>query len=220
MNKCRVIEKETWPRKELFDFYQKFDAPCFNISVSIAAQPLYDYAKRRNESFFLLALYAILRAANAVPQIRQRVMDGNIVEFEKIAVMTPIMTEQELFRQIWCEYEPTYAEFVKDAAAKVEAARQNTPSPTTGHGEDFLCASCLPWLHFTSITQAEHHFHQQVPILAWGKMKDGLVPFSCKFSHSFMDGLHASRFFENIETSFTHPDTLYNPASFLESLYF
>lgn len=210
MNTCRIIEKQGWPRTGLFDFYQQFDDPCFNISASLAGQALYDAARQRGESFFLLALYAVLRAANAVPQIRQRVIEGRIIEFERIAVMTPIMTEQELFRQIWCEYAPTFAEFAADAAPKVAGAKRNAPSPMADHGEDFLCASCLPWLHFTSVTQAEFRYGQAIPILAWGRLHNGLIPISVKFNHSFVDGLHASRFFAHIENSFTRPDTLWD----------
>lgn len=211
MNSYRVIDKTSWPRKGLFDFYQGFANPCFNVSVALEGRELEACAKDRGESFFLLALYAILRAANAVPQARQRVLGGNVVEFERIAVMTPIMTREEMFRQIWCEYAPTYAEFLLEAAPKVEAAKRGTPAPMLEHGDDYLCASCLPWLHFTSITQADLAFGQAVPILAWGKIKNGLIPISCKFSHSFMDGLHVSRFFSHIEESFANPGRLWFP---------
>lgn len=209
MNAYRTIDRETWPRRELFDFYRTFDNPCFNISVPLEARALYTCAQDRKESLFLLALYAILRAANGVPQVRQRLVDGMPVEFESIAVMTPIMTEQELFRQIWCEYAPTFPAFAADAAPRAEAARHDTPSPMGEHGEDFLCASCLPWVHFSAVSQAEYRFGQSVPILSWGKVHNGIIPVSCKFNHAFVDGLHAGRFFTGLEESFANPDTLW-----------
>lgn len=209
MNSYRIIDKESWARKEHFDFYQKFANPCFNVSVPVEAHELHACARDRNESFFLLALYAILRAANAVPQIRQRIIDDNIVEFERIAVMTPIMTEQEMFRQIWCEYVSSFPDFANQTAPKAEAAKHGSPSPMENHGDDYLCASCLPWLHFSAVSQADYHFGQAVPILSWGRMKNGIIPFSCKFHHAFVDGLHVSRFFESIEQSFANPDTLW-----------
>lgn len=209
MNAYRIINQESWPRRELFDFYQKFDNPCFNVSVQIEAHELHACARDRTESFFLLALYAILRAANAVPQLKQRVIGDNIVEFEQIAVMTPIMTEQEMFRQIWCEYAPDFSVFANESAPKVKSAKREAPSPMEEHGEDFLCASCLPWLHFSAVSQAECHFGQAVPILAWGMMKNGAIPISCKFNHAFADGLHVSRFFAEIEKSFANPDSLW-----------
>lgn len=208
MNDYRIINKETWPRKEMFDSYIKFDDPCFNVSVALEGENIYRRSRERNESFFLLVLYAILRASNSVSQVRQRLVGEQIIEFEKIAAMTPVMTEQEMFTQIWCEYVPSFAEFAESSALKIEYARKNIPVPLAEHGDDFICASCVPWLHFTSITQAEYKFGQSVPILAWGKMKNGLIPISCKFNHAFMDGLHASRFFNLIEEMFASPEAL------------
>jgi chloramphenicol O-acetyltransferase type A len=211
MNPYKVIDKNSWPRQNLFEFYQKFASSVFNVTVSVDAYNLYSHAKKQKESFFLMALYAILRAANEVPQMRQRVVDGEVVEFEKIAVMTPILTKHEMFCQIWCEYEATFSLFKANAAPEVEKAKSNMPSPMEDHGEDFFCASCVPWLHFTSTTPADYSFNQMVPVLTWGKMgKDNSVPISCNFNHCLLDGLHVSRFFNKIEQSFANPDSLYH----------
>jgi len=208
MNRCRQIDLENWPRRNLFEFYRKFDAPCFNVTVKVKADPLRAYAKAKGESFFLLCLYAILRAANEVPQIRQRAVDGRPVEFEKIAAMTPVMTPSEMFHQVWCEYEPDFGTFKERVRPDIERAKKSLPAPMEDHGEDMICASCSPWIHFESLTQAEYGFQQTIPVLAWGKLQDGTIPVAVKFSHCFVDGLHCSRFFEQIEHGFTEPETL------------
>ena len=210
MNGCRIIDKKTWARKELFKFYQKFDKPVFDVTVSVNAEKLYRHAKEHNESFFLISLYAVLRAANEVPQMRQRIVDDQVVEFEKIAVMTPVMTKHEMFCQIWCEYESDFELFKAAAVPEVEKAKNSMPSPMEDHGQDFFCANCVPWLHFTSMTHADYSFNQTVPVLAWGKMgEDNTIPITCKFNHCFMDGLHVSRFFNKIMESFADPASLY-----------
>ncbi len=208
MNAYRIIDLESWPRRKLFEFYRAFDAPCFNLTVKVEAEPLLAFAKAHGESFFLLSLYAILRAANHVPEFRRRVLGEEVIEFDRIAVMTPIMTEAESFRQVWCEYAPDYLAFKAEAAPLIEAAKTGVPSPLVEHGEDFLCASCVPWLHFESIVQAEYHFDQTIPILAWGKLKDGTIPVGLKLNHCFVDGLHTACFFAKLEEGFTHPETL------------
>lgn len=208
MNSYKIIDIERGPRRELFEFYRKFASPAFNITVSVNAENIYCFAKDHGESFFLISLYAILRAANIVPQVRQRIIDNTPVEFEKIAAMTPIMTEKELFRQVWCEYMESFEEFKADTVPKIQCAKTGTPAPMEKHGEDCICASCLPWLHFDSITQADYAFDQEIPILAWGKMEDGKIPISVKFNHCFMDGLHVSRFFEAIKQGFSEPESL------------
>ena len=72
----RIIDTASWPRRDHFTFYRQFANPSFNLCVPIAAQRLYECAKDRRVSFFQLALYALLRAANGGPQLRQRAPDG------------------------------------------------------------------------------------------------------------------------------------------------
>ncbi|MDD3587901.1 MAG: CatA-like O-acetyltransferase [Thermoguttaceae bacterium] len=209
MNEYKVIDLQTWPRRESFEFYRTFVNPSYCINVLYDIQPLYALAKSKNDSFFLLTLYALLRAANEVEQLRQRYVDGQVIEFNRLAVMTPILTKNEQFRQIWCEYESDFYRFKAAAAPMIAAAKQGTSGPLLHHGDDYICASCVPWLHFAGATQADLTFEQTVPILAWAKMQDGKVPICCRFNHYFVDGLHFSRFFNKIEASFQNPESLY-----------
>jgi chloramphenicol O-acetyltransferase len=107
----RVIDKQNWPRKDHFDFYRGFANPSFNLCVPVEAQRLYECAKDRGVSFFQLALYALVRAANDVPQLKQRLLDDDIIEYDQLAVMTPVMTAQEGFRQVWCDNAADFAAF-------------------------------------------------------------------------------------------------------------
>ncbi|MBE6368075.1 MAG: CatA-like O-acetyltransferase [Lentisphaerae bacterium] len=209
MSDYKIIELASWPRKELFEDYQKYAAACYNVSVKISAGRLYDYAKDNDESFFLLSLYAILRAANQVEQLRRRVVDNVPLEFDRIAALTPVLGPDELFYQVWCDYCDTFAEFKATASPKIAAAKLGKALPLGEFSEDFICASCLPWLHFESIAHAEMNFDQTIPILSWGKLENNLIPISIKVNHSLVDGLHISRFFNNIQRSFDHPSVLF-----------
>ena len=92
MANYHVIDKQTWPRKDHFDFYRGFANPSFNLCVPVEAQRLYECAKDRGVSFFQLALFALVRAANEVPQLKQRLLGDDIIEYDQLAVMTPVMT--------------------------------------------------------------------------------------------------------------------------------
>jgi chloramphenicol O-acetyltransferase type A len=190
----RVIDKQNWPRKDHFDFYRGFANPSFNLCVPVEAQRLYECAKDRGVSFFQLALYALVRAANGVPQLKQRLLGDDIIEYDQLAVMTPVMTAQEGFRQVWCDNAADFAAFSHAATPNIEAAKHTAPAPLIVNGENFFCASCLPWLHFSAITHAEYYVGAAVPALTWGKLKNGIIPVAGKFNHAFVDGLHASRF--------------------------
>ncbi len=69
---------------------------------------------------FQLALYALLRAASRVPQLRQRVRNDEVIEYDSLAVMTPVMTVGEGFRQVWCDNAPSST----FSAAYAEVSRQ------------------------------------------------------------------------------------------------
>ncbi|WP_121552618.1 CatA-like O-acetyltransferase, family 1 [Gibbsiella quercinecans] len=213
MSTYKVIDRENWSRSKHHEFYSKFSNPCFNLCVQVEAQRLYECAKDKNESFFQLSLYGILRAANLTPQLKQRTLGDDIIEYSEINVMTPIMTVHESFRQIWCENTSTFSDFTADVTRKIEMVKTTKPSPMIVQEENFFCASCLPWLHFSSITHAEFHLGAAVPTLTWGKLKSGMIPVACKFNHAFVDGLHASRFFAHIEEIFTNPDSLWCPST-------
>ncbi len=133
-----VIDKESWHRRDHFEFYRTFANPSFNLCVPVEAQRLYECAKDRQVSFFQLALYALLRAANAVPQLKQRMQGDDIIEYDDIAVMTPVMTAREGFRQVWCDNAADFAAFSRAATPNIEAAKTTDPAPLIVEGEHFL----------------------------------------------------------------------------------
>ena len=210
MANYRIIDKQRWPRKDHFEFYRGFATPSFNLCVPLAAQRLYECAKDRGVSFFQLALYGLVRAANDVPQLKQRLLDDEIIEYDQLAVMTPVMTAQEGFRQVWCDNAADFAAFSAAATPKIDAAKRTAPAPLIVNGENFFCASCLPWLHFSAMTHAEYYVGAAVPALTWGKLKNGIIPVAGRFNHAFVDGLHASRFFARVEEGFAEPDILWH----------
>lgn len=106
-----------------------------------------------------------------MPQLRQRVRDGEVIEYDSLAVMTPVMTVEEGFRQVWCDNAAEFTAFSAAATPKIVAARETSPAPLIVDGEHFICASCLPWLHFTSMTHAEYAVGAAVPALTWGNCR-------------------------------------------------
>lgn len=47
MNAYRVIDQNTWSRRNPFEFYGKFASSVFNVTVSVNAENLYTYCKKR-----------------------------------------------------------------------------------------------------------------------------------------------------------------------------
>ena len=157
MNSYTSIDLATWKRRGTFEYYRTFQNQLFNITLEFPAAELYRYAKRNRLSFFLLTLHAILRAVNSVPQFRQRIVDGGqVIEFEHVAALTPIMTPEEEIVMALTEYAPSFAEFREQAEAAVAAAKRGEFDPSVRQRNDFICASCVPGYGFRSLTQGAH----------------------------------------------------------------
>lgn len=113
------------PRKDHFDFYRGFANPSFNLCVPVEAQRLYECAKDRGVSFFQLALFALVRAANEVPQLKQRLLGDDIIEYDQLAVMTPVMTARKVSARSGARMPPILPPSARPP--RHISRRQNTP---------------------------------------------------------------------------------------------
>ena len=143
-----------------------------------------------------------------MPQLRQRVRDGEVIEYDSPAVMTPVMTVEEGFRRM-VRQRCRVHRLQRAATPKIVAARETSPAPLIVDGEHFICASCLPWLHFTSMTHAEYAVGAAVPALT-GETAERRDPGGRAFNHAFVDGLHASRFLPSSK-GFRDPERFWQP---------
>lgn len=210
MNSYTPIDLATWKRRKTFEYYRTFQNQLFNITLEFPAGELYRYAKRNRLSFFLLTLHAILRAIDSVPQFRQRIVAGEqVIEFRHVAALTPIMTPEEEFVMALTEYAPSFAEFREQAEAAVAAAKRGESDPSVRQRNDFICASCVPWYGFQSLTQAALTLDQSIVILAWGKLDaSGNIPLALQLNHALVDGLHVGRFHRALTALLTAPASL------------
>ena len=212
-NDYRVIDPVGWPRREKFDYYRTFEQPQVNLTVELDAGTLHRTAKAADRSFFLLTLYAVLRAVNAVPQLRQRLLpDGRLVEFRRLAVLTTIMGANGEFTMAPAEYADTLGDFLAGAVPAVAAARRGCFDTSIRGRNDYCCASCLPWIHFQSVTPAALRRDQTMPILTWGRFDAAFrLPVALQANHALADGIHFSRFFRTLENFFREPERLETP---------
>ncbi len=210
MNTFTEIDLEHWHRREQFRYYRTFENQLFNITLEFHAKKLYRFAKERGESFFLRTLHAILRAVDATPQMRMRVLDdGRLVEFEHLAALSPILRPDREFTMALCEYADRFRDFIPGAAKAVAAAKEGQFDPAIRQRNDYLCASCLPSVHFLALSQAALRLDQTIVILAWGGMdRRGRIPLSLQLNHSLVDGAHVAAFAEALEELLDRPESL------------
>ncbi len=212
MNCFRTIDFTTWKRKPMYDFFSRSSSPNYCISTKFEAGEFFPFFRKRGDSVFIATLYAFLKAANDIPEMRQRQMGDKVVEYASVAAMTPVScAEPDLFRQIWCEFYPDFDEFRKHAVEKINEAKMLPPKPVaeeayTNFG--YICVNCAPWYHFDGAEIPDYTLSKDIPIAGWGKLKNNLLPTSTRFNHCFMDGVHVGRFFKSLQKYLSHPESL------------
>ena len=100
----KKIEIASWPRRSHYEYFRTFDCPMFSITSPVRVDALYRYAKREGVSFFILCLFVLLKALNRVPQLRQRVEEGDVWEYESVDALGPELAADGEFTQILVEY--------------------------------------------------------------------------------------------------------------------
>ena len=206
----RHIDLATWARREHFEFYNTFDYPHFNMCANVDLTAFYPVLQQRSISFTVATVYVLARAANAIPEFRYRIREGEVVEHEVVHPATTILGDNEIFGFCFFDYAETFTAFAAGAAKQIADAKAE-PTLTGGQGrDDWLYMTAIPWVSFTSFMHPLHLSPvDSVPRFAWGKcFREGesiKMPLNAQGHHAVMDGLHMGRFYEKVQDYLDHP---------------
>ena len=79
----RYIDMDTYNRKQHFSYFNKLAYPYVGVTVQLDISKFLGCIKAEGLPFFLTFCYCVSKAANAVPEFRQRIMDGRIIEYDR-----------------------------------------------------------------------------------------------------------------------------------------
>ena len=185
------------------------------MTVKVKIGKIYDLAKDKNVSFFNLTSACILSAVNEIPEFKKRIINKKVVEFECVTAITPILQNDKSIREIellpldyfksfkeWNDYIQYKKSNIEKEGFNLEASKRDE--------EPIVNFSCIPWLHFESMTNVTYSPHQIYPVITWGKLVDGTIPISLTVSHIFFFGYHFKLFYEGVEKYFNNPELINN----------
>ena len=199
----RIIDPNTWPRRDIFDFFSKISNPFYSVTFNVDVTEAYAYAKRSGLSFYYALVYLVTRAINSVEAFRYALVDGELVLLdERSPSFTDLKKGSESFHIVTMPCKGDIAEFCFDA--KRRSAEQTTFLSTDKEGVGLIYFSCLPWVELTALTN-ERDFDPDdaIPRVSWGKFheRDGrkILGMSLELNHRFTDGVHIGKFAEVLE---------------------
>lgn len=202
MASYRVIPLETYPRKAHFIYFQSMSNPYMGLTVSVDITNFIHTVQEEKTPFFLSFLYCVSRAANRVPQLRQRVCKGKIIEYDHCPTSHTVGLPDETYCYCFLESQLSFPEFLPYALQEQEKAKL---AISLEDGEEnaslpLLFISSLPWVSYDALLQPTPIPADTNPRITWGRWrregKKYLLPVTVLCNHALVDGLHLARFYE------------------------
>lgn len=191
-----------YTRKQQFDYFNSMPYPYVGLTVNVDITDFLQQTKQKQHPFFLSFLYAVTRAANAIPEFRQRIVDGEIIEYEKCIPSYTVAMEDHSYCYCSVDCDMPFEEFLPYARKEQETAKQQA---SLDDGEDALSLyfiSTVTNLSYTAIVQPVPQPADSNPRITWGRYftQEGrtLIPVSLLCNHALMDAYQMGQFYENL----------------------
>ena len=208
----KKIDMATYPRRSHYEFFKAMAYPYMAMTANVDVTELVAAAKSLGGSPFLACLWAAANAANSVPELRQRIVGEDIVEFDHCDTAHTVALPDNTFVNCRTDCRMSFAEFLEDGKRAQEEAKTRHGFVQPGEDETTLIfASCVPWVAFTQVIQPTPIPADSNPRIVFGKFfTEGdriKMPLAIQCNHALVDGRHVGEFYQAFE-SFSKIGTL------------
>lgn len=201
------IDLTTWERAETFRFFRTFAQPHFSITARLDVTALMTSRARDGTNLFRACLWALGAGLNAAPELRTRFRGDTVTLHDRIDVSPVVSMPDGSFRFAYIPWDADWRAFDAEAADRIAEVRAGTglnPDESADDGVGYL--SAVPWVDFTSLTNAMPGPDDPIPRVAWGKIvpEDDrhAMAAAIELHHAIADGRHAGMFFEAAQAAF------------------
>ena len=211
----KYIDMTKYPRLDHFRHFLTMQQPCVSITVQVDITDWLSRLKASGCPFFLSFQYAVVRAANRIPEFRQRIVDDKIVEYDYCNPSYIVSLPDDTYRYCNVNVNQPFAQYLEESRVKQDAALHSEHlEEEEGDVLGLLFISCVPWFNYTEAMMPYPGGSFSNPSFCWGGYKtekylaleDGRVtekvktsiPVTLFFNHALIDGIHAGRFFDNL----------------------
>ena len=198
----KKVDMEQDPRNGQFASFRAMENPWAGVTVPVDITAFHKALNGR--PFFLSFLYAVVRAANDVPELRRRLKDGQVIQYDRCQPSYTAMRSNGVY--VYCLVDSgtlPYEDFVQEGKRKQQAALEKDELKETGDPLNHFFVSCLPWLPYTQIQHPSVSRDDSNPRFSWGKFtkENGRVtlPVSLFINHALADGWHVTQFYRNLD---------------------
>lgn len=209
------IDMSKYPRIDHFNHFLAMDHPCASVTVQVDITDWLPRLKASGCPFFLSFQYAAVRAANRIPEFRQRIVPEGIVEYDYSNPSYTVALPDGTYRYCLVNVNQPFEQYLEEGRIKQAAAQEAERLEEEGDVLSLLFTSCVPWLNYTEAMMPYPHNHFSIPNICWGGCKkekylaleDGQVvekvkvsiPVTLLINHALIDGRHIGQFYANLD---------------------
>ncbi|MGO4710502.1 CatA-like O-acetyltransferase [Chryseobacterium sp. 2TAF14] len=202
----KVIDIESWNRKEHFEFFSKMKSPYFGFTTEVECTKAYETAKEKSISFFAYYLHKSMVAVNSVDELKLRIVGNQIILFDEVHGGSTIGRADGTFGFSFFHYSEDFETFNKGLQKEIKSVQNSTG---LGISNDVLPINhirhtTIPWNSFTALLHPTNFDPKEcIPKITFGKfsVRDGkkFLPVSIEAHHGLADGIHLAKYVEEFE---------------------
>lgn len=198
------LDMELYKRRDHFRYFSSLAYPYTGITVNVDVTEFAREIKAKGLPFFLSFCYCVSRAANGIPEFRQRILNDGIIEFDSCKTSHTVALEDGTYCYCSLDSNLPFSEYLPYAVHTQEEARKARSMEDEGEeASGLIFISTLPWVAYTSLVQPVPMPADSNPRITWGRyftQADRFwMPVSVLCNHALADGLHMAQFYENLE---------------------
>lgn len=194
----KVIDINTWNRKLHFNHFNALSDPYFSITIPIDVTKAYQFAKKNNISFFGKYLHDCMRAINSVENLKYRIVENQIVEYDVIHASPTLMRKDNTYGFSFIDFDERLNVFLNNISKEKERIENSLDLYPPKNGVDCIHCSALPWFNFSGHKEPFSGIKDSVPKVAFSKAvkNSGRLEMNVAISvnHALADGYHIGLF--------------------------
>jgi chloramphenicol O-acetyltransferase type A len=207
----KKIDLDNYNRRGLFNSFKDRDIPYFSTTCNIEIQDLKKFVKLRNISFFVSFSYIISVSVNRIPQLRHRIIDGELYEFKIVDPGYTVLLDDETFSFCDSKFFEDFDTYYEYAIARIEEVK-NHPDHNNADKNHMFFITSIPWFSFTSFVHPYDKLYSSIPIITIGKyFEQGdswLIPIAMQVHHGVVDGFHVGKYYDCLEKLCKNPEVV------------
>jgi chloramphenicol O-acetyltransferase type A len=208
----KKIDLGQYKRRGMFEAFKDRDIPYFSTTCNVEITALKGFVDQHRCGFFLAISFLIAKSLNRVPELRHRMINGELFELSRVDPGYTVLLDDETFSFCDSRYFETFAEYRQYSTAKMREVRE-CPDQSVGEKHHMFFITDIPWFSFTSIVHPYDEKYGSIPIVSIGKYfaqgDQVLAPIGIQVNHGLVDAIHVGHFYRHLS------DMCHNPAAWL-----